>query len=1035
MIRKKPRLRTAALAAMTTAAIYTSLPAYAADQAAKVEELQEVVITGSRILRPNLESSVPVTSVGGEEVFQTGDKSVGDLLANLPAIRSTFNQSNSSRYLGTAGLNLLDLRGLGTQRTLVMVNGRRHVGGDILNNAVSPDVNTMPSELIERVDVVTGGSSAVYGSDAIAGVVNFVLKKNYEGMQVRAQGGQSKYHDGNNAFVSFVGGKNFADGKGNVAVDVEYSDQRPVFGSNRPNLAANKAFVTVDTDPAGTAFGSDGVPDATLVNDIRTTSVAIGGLLQFTPAAGLSPCGTDKDGAAYRCMYIFQPDGSFVAQTGTRVGLAPSGSFSGGNGTTGREGTTLGVFPALNRLSFNLLGHYTVSDAFEPFVEAKFVRTTSRRYGTPAFFQGTTIGQGDVREKPRYDNPYLSATALAQINAARVAAGSTAVSGAALATTRMSLFKNLTDIGGRNEEATRDTSRIVLGATGKLASDWSYEASFNYGQLKESTRVLGNVNTQHFLLAIDSARDSNNNIVCRSQIDPAARIITPTATTSVATDLLNADVAACVPLNPFGAGNITPAMRNYLVSDTTSVGYIKQIDALAFVSGNTAQWFSLPAGPIGISAGAEYRNEKNFFKEDPLVSNGMTFYNAIADYTPPSLGVSEYFGELLFPLLKDKPLFKDLSLTVAGRSSSYSGQIGKVSAYNGGLEWAPISDLRLRGNVARAIRGPNLAELYTAQGQNYGTVGDPCSLRNIGTGTATRAANCRAAGIPANYDFFYTQSLGFLSGGNPALKAETSDSTTIGAVIQPRFLPDFSLSVDLYNIKVKDAIASVSAQNILNLCYDSTSLNNVYCSMFKRNGTGTGPKGEVAYQVLENSLLVSSVNYAALEARGVDAEAAYKFQVNSLGSFDTRVVYTHVLKRNNYLDVVNPWKYTSSAGALGDPKDAFNFDLNFKRDKLTLGAKIRYLGRMPVASIASTYSVQGRDPENADASDTRFYPSIWYTDLRAGYEVSKTLNVYASIDNVANRIPPLGGTGTGDGTGIYDAMGRFFSFGFKANLR
>src|SRR3954464_3828077 len=237
-------------------------------QASSAEATNDTItITGSRIRRPNLESTVPVTSVGGEEFFQTGQVSVGDVLNELPALQSTFSQSNSTRFLGTAGLNLLDLRGLGTQRTLVLVNGRRHVAGDVLNSTTSVDVNTIPTDLIERVDVVTGGNSAIYGSDAIAGVVNFVLKQNFEGAQLRGQGGISKYGDLGSYFVSGLFGKNFAGGRGNVAVNVEYARQNTAFASGRPNLRINSRFVTVDTDPAGAP--ADNVFDNVFVPDTR----------------------------------------------------------------------------------------------------------------------------------------------------------------------------------------------------------------------------------------------------------------------------------------------------------------------------------------------------------------------------------------------------------------------------------------------------------------------------------------------------------------------------------------------------------------------------------------------------------------------------------------------------------------------------------------------------------------------------------------------------------------------------------------------
>src|SRR5262245_14718350 len=239
--------RRSAVAIAVTAAIQAASSTALAQEQAPVEE---AVITGSRIARPNLESTVPITTVTAEELFQTGGTSIGDLLNDLPALRSTFSQSNSSRFLGTTGLNLLDLRGLGTQRTLVLVNGRRHVGSDILNNAVSPDTNTFPTDLVESIDVVTGGNSAVYGSDAIAGVVNFILKKDYEGLQIRGQGGISDEGDAGNYYASVLWGTNFMEDRGNIAINFEYAKQDEWFASDRENLSHVGNFVVTDTDPA-----------------------------------------------------------------------------------------------------------------------------------------------------------------------------------------------------------------------------------------------------------------------------------------------------------------------------------------------------------------------------------------------------------------------------------------------------------------------------------------------------------------------------------------------------------------------------------------------------------------------------------------------------------------------------------------------------------------------------------------------------------------------------------------------------------------
>ena len=253
--RNRGASRAMALLCGLTASFATSL--VIAQEKPEEKTMDEVVVTGSRIARPNLESPVPVTTISSEELFQTGTTSVGDLLNDLPALRSTFSQSNSSRFLGTTGLNLLDLRGLGTQRTLVLVNGRRHVGADILSNAVSPDVNTFPTDLIDRIDVVTGGNSAVYGSDAIAGVVNFVLKKDFTGLQFRGQAGTSDEGDAGNYYGSILGGTNFMDDRGNIAFNFEFAKQDAWFASQRDAYDNQAGFVVVDSDPSG----SDGVPD------------------------------------------------------------------------------------------------------------------------------------------------------------------------------------------------------------------------------------------------------------------------------------------------------------------------------------------------------------------------------------------------------------------------------------------------------------------------------------------------------------------------------------------------------------------------------------------------------------------------------------------------------------------------------------------------------------------------------------------------------------------------------------------------------
>ncbi|QIG81049.1 TonB-dependent receptor [Sphingosinithalassobacter tenebrarum] len=981
----------------------------------------EIVVTGSRIARPNLDSPVPVTSLNGEEFFETGNLSVGDTLNDLPALRSTFGQSNSTRFLGTGGLNLLDLRGLGTERTLVLQNGRRHVAGDILGSGTSVDVNTIPTDLIERVDVVTGGNSAIYGSDAIAGVVNFVLKRDYEGIQLRGQSGVSTYGDAGSYYLSGLAGTNFADGRGNIAVNFEYAHQEDFYASGRPNLKKTGGFVQVDADPATATNGSDGTPDRVYYDDIRSAIYSNGGTF-------LSYLGGD-----YFTPFLFQPDGRLVPQTGTRVGLAPFGSFIGGSGSNFREGTQMGLFPKLDRYSTNVIAHFEVSPAFEPFFEAKWVHTDSLSNASgPFFFSGGTTGS--PREQFYTDNPYLNPQAREVISDYYGVSTSTVIP--------FTFIRNVVELSNREEATKRDTYRFVGGVRGSFNDDWNYEVSVNYGEFQEDTTILGNVNIQRFLLAIDAVDEglasggaANGNIVCRAQVDPSAAIAYEGAgdTAYAAAQLAN-DVAACQPINLFGPGNITDAARGYLLQDSWQRAKITQLVASAYVAGDTSEWFELPGGPVGFAIGGEYRRETNGFDQDEATVAGVTFYNSIPAFDFPSFEVKEAYAEIRIPLLAHTPFFEELTFSGAARVADYKGGTGTVWSYNAGVEWAPVRDLRLRASYSRAVRAPNLTELYSPLGQNYAAPpNDPCALRNIGAGSATREANCRADGVPATYDHVYLQSLPFLSGGNPDLGAEKSDSYTIGGVFEPRFLPGFSLTVDYYDITVNDVITSPTAQNIIDACYDAADLNNQFCGLFDRAGAGGGPQGEVEGQILNNSLSVVPLNYAQLKVRGIDFEVGYTADLG-FGQFAGRGIYTHAIQNDQYLDPTQPDYADRLLGELGDPMDSFNVDLSLQTGGVTFGYSLRYIGKMVINNWEDWFSVQGRDPENADYADRTWYPEVFYHDVRVGIDATDKFNFYLGVDNLLDTDPPLGLTGIGGGSGIYTNRGRFFYAGFVAKF-
>lgn len=1033
---------------------------------------QVVEVTGSRIRRPNLESTVPITSLTGDQVFQTGDTNVGETLNELPQLRSTFAQQNPGLGIGIAGLNLLDLRGLGTQRTLVLVNGRRHVPADILNNAVSPDIGSIPNDLIERVDIVTGGNSAIYGSDAIAGVVNFVMRRDFSGLQLRASAGIPEQGFGGNQYVSAMYGINFNDGAGNLTLHAEYSRQERIFASDIPWFRTNNGFGTVDVDSAGLPLGADGFPDAIFLRDIRSVTINPRGLVPIaqrnSPGAACgngtlaNNGGPNTLGTAYNCTYIFDNTGRLVPQTGARFGTGPIGSIIGGNGQTGREGETVSILPFLERYNANALFHYTFSPAFEFFAEAKFARVNALGNNAgPSFIQGQNT-QFDFREMPRLDNPFLNPndrTLLANLILASgcrstltttcPAAGNltpTDIANIGLGTYRFTLARNLTDVGLRDEHFQRDTYRFVGGFRGTFNDDWNYEVSANYGHFSEDVTTDGFIDRQRFVLSMDAGRDPvTGQIRCRSQFDPASALVLQRSVSAaqVAGNAasLAADIAACVPYNPFGQADNRAAVA-YFAREFTAHSSLSQLVLNGFVSGDTSGFLNLPGGPVRFALGVEYRRESASYEQDPYVTNGFTNGVSIPSFEPDDFSVKEAFGELQIPLLREEPFAYELTLSGAARVARYQGNVGTVWAYNAGVDWAPIRDIRFRGNYSRAVRAPNVSETGFPLVPNFAPgFQDPCNTSRINQGGTIRQQNC-TANVGGNLGNLTAVafSLPIVSGSNPNLVAETSDSWTFGAVIQPRWIPGLSLSVDYYDITVNGVIASLGAQAIVDSCVD-TPQPNVFCGQFQRwAGPGAGPNGEQPGAILGNSLIVAPLNFAARTRRGIDTQLNYRLHITSDVTLSTNLIYTHNLEISNFQDQLNPTFANRVLGEIGDPVDEFRWDWDLSYRNFTFGYRIHYIGPMYIGAWENNNGINGFPPANNDAFEPRKYPAITYNDIRFEWNITNnvgfadSLRFYFGVDNIFDRHPPLGTTATGSGTAIYDIRGRSYYAGVRARF-
>lgn len=981
---------------------------------------QTITVTGSRIRRPNLESTVPITSLSQAELANQGQASVGDALNDLPSLRSTFSQQNSGRFIGTAGLNPLDLRGLGIERTLVLVNGKRHVTA--LTGSFVVDVNTIPQELIERIDVVTGGSSAVYGSDAVAGVVNFVLKRDFDGFRIRGQGGVSEKGDRGIYFVTATGGRNFAEGRGNVAVSLEYTQANPLFLRDRDEdtgaFSGFSGFVS-NENTVGEPAAGNGVPDNVFRTGLRGSASSLGGSV-----------GGIGGGRVLR----FDDRGNLFVDTPTEV-FINSATQIGNQSTTGRESGQLAV--GRKAYSANVLAHFDVTEAFRPFIEAKYVRIDVDQESGSSFIQGNTQSFfannfGLAVPALRCTNPFLGAQNLAVLQANGVCTN--------VASGVFNLSRTNLDFGPRREKNKRETYRIVGGVTGDFNDDWSYELSGNYGKFTVDSTQLNNLlladvngTPTGFSTAIDAVRNTAGQIVCRVNADNNP----------------NNDQPNCVPLNLFGNGVPSQAAINFANVTTTRKEAASQLNIVGSVSGDLSQLFELPGGPIGFALGGEYRRERASVTPDALTASGGTFFNAFDTFRPPSFSVKEVFGELNLPLLRNLPFAEELTVAGAARLSDYNTNANKTFAYNISGIYAPVSDIRVRANYSKSTRVPTIDDLFSPQTQNFAFLADPCNAANI-NGGPFRVANCAALGVPTvnqpgsvsecdqslparrpGAPFFNCRAAnsnsGFLSGGNPDLEEETGKSLTIGAVLTPRFLRGFSFTADYYDIKVTKLIAALGAQQIITSCVDQETINNPFC------GALLTPRDNLGF--FQNPLLISAgINFAKQTTRGLDFDLAYRRTFENGNRLNLRGIATYVLERTNFTNPLDANFGNRIRSELGDPVFSGSAILGAGTGNFDLQYTLRYIGRQTIGAYEEQNSFEGRPPTNADIFPQVYYPDVFYHDARVSYKVNNNYRAYFGVDNLFNRKPPLGLTGAGEGSGIFTAIGRYFYAGAQIDF-
>ncbi|MBN8849102.1 MAG: hypothetical protein BGO24_06840 [Sphingomonas sp. 67-36] len=924
-------------------------------EAAASQPVEDVVVTGSRIRRPDYETASPIISFGAQQLQQAGTTNVTDFLTGLPALAgsSTSRDNSGDRAgIGATGLNLLNLRNLGTERTLVLVDGRRHVAS--LDGTQAVDINSIPEDLIERIDVLTGGASAIYGADGVTGVVNFVMKKNFEGITARAQANISKYGDAGQRLFAITAGHNFADGRGNITLAYEYGDNDRLQTKNRTELTGlnRVAFARNPDYVAGQAGSYYIIPQSGLryegTSRVGAVDVDFDGVPDFTGTGAVYNNGTSIPGG-----YSRNSDDTLVSDYGNDL------------------------LPKVQRHVVNLMAHYDVSDKLQLFAEGKYANTRSYSLSQPTYDYYLFIPQ---------DNPYIPAAIRSAIDPEL---------GGVLVT------RDNFDLGQRGENIKRETYRSVIGAKGDLSDSMHYEVSYVFGQTSVTNRFVNDIYNDRFFAAIDAVRNpANNQITCRVNLDPNWEPDQPYSSSRSVQSPTTFAPGQCQPINLFGEGNSLQSGLDFIHANTTEHSLITQHVVSGSISGDLRHLFSLPGGPVGYAVGAEYRKEMSRFTPDMLEQQGLTFSNQLLP-TRGQFDVKEFFGELDLPLLKDRPFFDTLDVSGAVRFSDYSS-IGHTTTWKTDLTWAPVRDIRFRGTLSKAVRAPNIGELYGAPSQTFEFFDDPCIVGNRGLGKSTRPANCQAilsaAGLDQeaidNFEDPRNTNIPGVQSGNAKLAPEEARTWTAGVVLQPRFIPGLQLSLDWYNINLKNAINTVDPQQLAELCVDQATINNQFCSSIQRQ-SGTG---------LITGFTVFPQNVASFKTAGLDLNLNYRFLIEKIGTFNIKVV-------GNYL---NKLTFVGTPGA--EPTDEQGTAYNGYMPKYQAYTTITYQS----GPFTFNYSLSWWDKTLRYSKDTMagnpnyvapqyaYFKDRWVHSIYASFDVTQAFQFYGGVNNLFNQKSDLG---------------------------
>ncbi|WP_423603622.1 TonB-dependent receptor plug domain-containing protein [Sphingomonas sp. MS122] len=975
-----------------TAPVETAEP----EQPAEPEAGPEITVTGSRIVRDGYDAPTPVSVISTKELKAEAPANISDFVNTLPAVRGsgTAASSNGSLSNGAAGINSVNLRNLGANRTLVLFDGQRSVASTTTG---SVDVNTFPQALIQRVEVVTGGASSAYGSDAVSGVVNFILDKTYTGFKTEYEHGVTTYGDGPNHKISATGGKSFGDGKGHILLSGEYFTQKGIQSIDRD--WNDTGFFLINNPAYSTAVGGNCRPPAGYVAGTPITGCAPEYLVSANAGTGqFTPGGL---------IYSGPLRGTYFGSINPATGKASVNQLNFG-ATSGQWmlGGDLGITTAGHRSSATLLpaekrvsGFGRISYEFSPAIEL-FAQAAISHYRGQSYYQQTpTVGVTIQR-----DNAFLPDSVRADMvtnNLQTIQIGTS------------NIF--LPPQGSDNR---RQVQRYVVGGDGEFATGgitWQWDGYYQFGKTDTVERLTNAWHIQRMANATDAVVAAAGNpggyaagaIVCRINVD---------ANTAN-------DDRACVPLNRIGTNGASAQAIQYVLHDGLQPlrrQHLKQqVAALNFSTNNL---FRLPAGPVSLAFGGEWRKEEVTGSVDalfrPIVANGVTTGTWIYGNYLPTFGsytVKEGFVETIIPI------FKGMDFNGAARLTDYSTS-GSVVTWKAGLTWQVIDDIKFRGTISRDIRAPNLSELFAPGTGRTNTVNRP-----VAVGTCPTAPTSTVCA-----DQFNESTV-----GNPALVPEKALTYGAGVVVTPSFIPGLAFSADYYKIDLSGAIDSLTAQTLVDQCY----LQGITaaCSAIST----TGGRGVVTPGLPVTSIEIKPTNFVSVKTSGIDLEASYRREIGP-GNFSLRALVSRAfeLKTENGVTLA-----TDSAGQNtgGLPDWTYRFSAGYDMES---GFSVQGIARGVSGGVYNNnYIVCTTDCPASTADrrtvNTNSIPGAFFFDLNFNYrfEVKNAkAELFLAIRNITDRDPVLVGNGpTGNNTpaypqtnrALYDVLGRVFRMGFR----